>query len=490
MEEKIENLKQKTINGIIWNFVELFGKYGLTLLISLTLARILGPKDYGLIGLTAAFFTIASAIIEGGFRPILIRKKTVSPVEYNTIFYFNLTASILVYIIVFFLSPLIAKFYNEPRLVALTRFIGITFFFNALMLIQQTDRSRKLNFKIQAFITIPAGLVSGGVAIGLALNGLGVWSLAFQMVLGSFLMMVLYWALNGWRPSLVFSWDSFREMFSGGVMFFLASVVTSIRENCISLIVGKTFSIQQLGYYSFGQKIIRLSSENIVSAVQNVTFPALSKIQDDKQKLTQGCKMIIKNISVIIFPLLAALFVLSDCFVQVFLGEKWLPAVSYLKILCVYGAIRSLIVINDNLISVKASPKLVVKLRIAFSAIIILSIVLMVNFGMIAMLWGLVLSNVINVFLYSYFSSVFINYTIWQQMLDLLPTAISSVLMIATVYCVRIAIPADALYVHLFLSVPAAVVSYVVYCYLFKVEAMKQFFQNVGRKYFPTTVRI
>ncbi|MDR0307794.1 MAG: lipopolysaccharide biosynthesis protein [Chitinispirillales bacterium] len=489
IEEDTKNLKQKTIKGIMWNFVELFGKYGLTLLISLTLARILGPKDYGLIGLATAFFAIANAIIDGGFKTVLIRKKTVTSADYNTIFYFNLFASAVVYAAVFFLAPLIAKFYGEPRLVPLTRFIGITFFFNALCLIQQTDRSRKLNFKIQAFITLPAGLVSGAVAIYLALNGFGVWSLAVQMVLGSFLVTGLYWALNGWRPSLVFSWGSFREMFSGGVMFFLYSILQSIYTNGVTLIVGKVVPVQQLGYYTLGNKIITLSSQNIRNAVQTVTFPAFSKVQDDRKKLTQGYRMVIQSVTAIVFPLMAALFILSEPLIQLFLGEKWIPAVPYLKILCVSGAISSLSSINANVLTVKASPELNLKLKVVRITLMLSVIALLANFGMIVMLWGMVFNYACAYILNSYFNLPYMDYSILRQIRDVLPAVASSVFMAMILYCIQMIIPVDALHLQLILSVPVAGISYVVFCYLFKVAAMKQFLQSIGKRYFPVSVR-
>jgi O-antigen/teichoic acid export membrane protein len=352
-EDDTSGLREKTARGMAWMLAEMFGRYGITYIVTIYLARLLSPKDYGLIGLATAFFVIASVIIDGGFRSALVRKESVSPADYNTAFHINLALSFVMYAAVYFSAPYIAAFYNEPQLTILTRLIGVTFITNAMTIVHNVDLRRNMKFNMLALITIPAEILSGAVAIFLAYRGFEAMSLAVKTLLSSFTVMILYRRVVRWRPSFEFSAESFRDLFKTGIKLTAATIIWEVYKNITTLFIGKVFSAQQLGYYSFSKKILNLTSNNITLAVEHVSLPVFSKIQDDNDRLARGYKQVVLGAAVIIFPLMTALAVMTEPLITLFLNEQWIPAVPYIRILCVSGALIPLYTVNSNILMVK-----------------------------------------------------------------------------------------------------------------------------------------
>jgi len=352
-ENDATGLGRKTAKGMAWTLAEMFGRYGVTYIVTIYLARLLSPRDYGLIGLSTAFFAIASAIIDGGFRSALIRKKSVSPADYNTAFLMNLALSLVMYAAVYLTAPLIAAFYSEPQLTTLTRLLGITFITNAMTIVQNADLRRNMRFNHLALITIPAEILSGAVAIFLAYSGFEVMSLAIKTLLSSFTIMILYQCVVKWRPSLQFSAESFRELFKTGAGLTVVTTLWAVYKNINTIFIGKVFSAQQLGYYSFSEKILYATSNNITMAVEQVSLPAFSKIQSDNDRLARGHKQVMQSTAAIIFPLTATLAFMAEPLVALFLNESWMPTVPYIRILCVTSALIPLYTINNNILMVK-----------------------------------------------------------------------------------------------------------------------------------------
>jgi O-antigen/teichoic acid export membrane protein len=352
-EDDTAGLRKKAARGMAWTLAEMFGRYGVTYVVTIYLARLLSPKDYGLVGLATAFFAIAAVIIDGGFRSALVRKKSVSPADYNTVFLTNLALSFAMYAAVYFSAPYIAGFYNEPQLTPLTRLLGITFITNAMTIVQSVDLRRNMKFNLLALITIPAEILSGAVAIFLAGRGFGAMSLAVKMLLSSITVMALYRCIVKWRPSLEFSAESFRELFKTGSKLTIATISRAVYKNVNTIFIGKVFSAQQLGYYSFSEKILNLTSNNITTAVEQVSLPTFSKIKDDNDRLARGYKQAVQGATAIIFPIIAALALMAEPLVALFLNERWMPAVPYIRILCATGSLIPLHTINNNILIIK-----------------------------------------------------------------------------------------------------------------------------------------
>ncbi|MCL2181863.1 MAG: lipopolysaccharide biosynthesis protein [Chitinispirillia bacterium] len=352
-EENTGNLRTRTVTGIMWTLAEMFGRYGVTYAVTIYLARLLSPKDYGLVGLITALFAITAVIIEGGFRAALIRKKEVSQAGYNAVWLMSLALALAMYAALYFLAPHIARFYGEPQLTALTRLLGIILITNAASIVQNTKLRRDMKFNRLALITIPAEILSGTTAIWMAYNGFGVMSLAAKIIIASVTAMILYRCVVRWRPTLELRAEPFKEFFKAGASLSAVMMLGAIYKNVNALLIGKVFSMQTLGYYSFTEKVINLTSNSVTSAVEQVTITSFSKIQDDNARLQSGQRQAVQGAAAIIFPLMTALAMLAEPLIILLLNDSWLPAVPYLRILCLTSAISPLCTIPNGVLMVK-----------------------------------------------------------------------------------------------------------------------------------------
>jgi len=287
-------LKQKTITGLLWSSIERFSFQGLQFIITIIMARILNPSDFGLIGMIAVFVAISQSLIDSGFAAALIQKKDRNQTDLSTIFFFNLVVSIFFYFLIFFSSPYIADFYKEPKLIILTKVISINIIFLSLTLIQTTLYTIKLNFKTQAKASLISLIISGFIGIYLAYSGYGVWSLVWQTLIKNALNCILLWLYSKWIPDLMFSRKSFSSLFSYGSNLLLAGLLYTIFENIYLFIIGKNFNSKELGYYVKARNVANLPSASISGIILRVTFPVLSSIQDNHEKLISGYNKIIR----------------------------------------------------------------------------------------------------------------------------------------------------------------------------------------------------
>lgn len=466
----LQNLKNRTISGFFWSLGEQFGRYGIGILITVFLARLLTPKDYGLIGLTTVFFSIAMTLVDGGFRQALIRKLDLSQTDRSTAFFTNLFISVLIYIILFVFAPFIAFFFKEPRLASLIRFMGIQTIIYAFQIVQIADLTRRMDFKTQIKITLPSGIVSGIIAIFLAWKGLGVWSLAVQTVFGSFLSTLLFWFHNRWIPTLEFSRESLRYFFSFGSKLLFSSLIDTVFNNIYLLVIGKFFSTQQLGYYSFSKKIKSLSAEQLTSAFQRVSYPALSMLQNEKEHLTEGYRKVMQYTLCAILPLMVFIGLAAEPLFRLFLNEKWFPAIPYLRILCVIGAIHPLHAINLNVLKVKGRSDLYLKVEIIKKLLISIMIFILLPFGIFPLLVGQAVLSFLSFFINSYYTAQLINYSVFKQICDISGIIVASLIMATVMYLFYLLIPNQNVLL-LIVMTPAGIAAYILSCKMMKLKA-------------------
>ena len=273
----LSSLKQKTLSGVLWSCVERFSVQGIQFVIMVIMARILLPSDYGMIGMLAIFIAIAQTLIDSGFSNALIQKKDRSEIDYSTVFYFNIAVGIVLYFILFFSSPLIARFYNTPELTGLTRVLALNLFINSLAVVQRAILSIKIDFKTQAKASFSAAIISGIVGIVMAYTGFGVWSLAVQTVLNAFVNTVLLWIFSKWIPLKVFSFESFKKLFTFGSKLLASGLLDTIYRNIYTIVIGKKFASTDLGYFTRADQFAQFPSSNLTGIIQRVTFPVLSE---------------------------------------------------------------------------------------------------------------------------------------------------------------------------------------------------------------------
>ncbi len=428
------SLKNKTITGIIWNFAEQIGRRGIGVIITLLLARFLSPEDYGLVAMMAVFLAIATSLMDSGFKQALIRLPEANQTDFNTAFLANIALGLLGYVLLFLAAPFIAGFYDEPRLIILIRVAGISIIISSFQVVQSAVLSRNLNFKVQLQASLPAGTISGVVAVTLAFMGWGVWALILQMILASFITTVLLWHLQGWRPSLSFSKASLGSMYNFGYKLFLSGLLDTIFNNIYVVVIAKIFSGAIAGYYYFAVNIKNMVIGQLVVAISTVTYPALASIQHDDIRLKAGYRQIVQVTTFILFPSMAMLAALADPLFRVLLPDKWLPAVVYLQLMCISGLLYPLHAINLNILKVKGRSDLFLYLEVYKRIVTLIILAVSVRYGVIGILVGQIIGSVLAYIPNSYWASRLINYPIHEQAADFMPGLILSCAVALVVY--------------------------------------------------------
>ncbi len=475
-------LRHKTITGIIWTFLEQIFRVGIQTITTIILAWFLLPEDFGLMAMIAVFFAIANSLMDSGFSHALIRKKEVSQTDYSTAFYTNLVLGLLVYALLFASAPFIASFYDEPRLIMLVRVVGLVVIINSFQLVQVADLTRKLNFKVQFKVALPSAIFSGVVAVSMAALGFGVWSLVAQMLISSFVATALYWIINKWRPSKDFSIESLNEMFGFGSKLLASGLIDTAFQNVYVIIIGKLFSATLVGYYFFAQGIQQLVVIQLTGAVQKVTYPALSSIQDDNTALKAFYRRIIQVVTYIVFPCMIALVVLAKPLFSLMLKEDWLPAVPFLQLLCIAGLLYPLHAINLNILKVKGRSDLFLYLEIVKKLMIVTIILISVRFGIFGILIGQIVSSVLAYIPNSYFSIKLINYSVSEQFHDFIPTLLLSVTMGLIMHATGLVLPFGDFAYILVIGLGGATF-YVLINYLLKMPAQELILQIIKEQY-------
>ena len=417
-----QSLKDKTVKGVGWSAIDNVAQYTVSFVVSIVLARLLSPDDYGLLGIIAIFTAICTALINGGFTSALIRKKDVSEDDYNTAFIVNLGLSLFLYAIIFLCSTLIASFFKREELVLLTRVSSLGMIIGALALVQQTRLTKRIDFKTLTKITIIASVASGVLGIVMALMGYGVWSLVAQSLSSQGLRTILLWIYNRWTPKLNFSVESFKELFGYGWKVMVVSVIDTTWRELNQAVVGKFYNPATLGQYTRANQFSHLFSTNLSGVVQRVTFPVLSNIQDDKTRLVSGYRRIIKTTMFIAAISMFALGAVSEPLLYCLIGAKWHEAATYLPLICVAGSLYPLHSINLNMLQVQGRSDLFLELEIVKKTIAIGPLLMGVFWGIMPMLWGGLVVGVISFFLNSYYSGKFLGYSSMMQLKDIAPS--------------------------------------------------------------------
>ena len=421
-----DSLRHKTIHGVGWSFIDNISSSGITFLVGLVLARLLTPEEYGVMAMIAIFIAISNSIIDSGFSNALIRKTRIERVDYNTVFYFNLTVSVLIYVILYLAAPAISIFFKESVLLEVIRVIGWVLIINALAIIPRTQFIRNVDFKTQTKVSLVSSISSGVIGIGMALGGMGVWSLVGQQLSRQFLNTLFLWIYSKWHPVWEFSTKSFKELFGFGSKLLFSGLLDTIYKNIYYIVIGRFYTSAQLGQYTRAEQFNMIFSSNLTSVVQRVSYPVLSSIQEEPERLREAYRKVIKITMLITFACMLGLAAVAKPLILILIGEKWLPAVYFLQIICFSGMLYPLHAINLNILQVKGRSDLFLKLEIIKKIIAVGPIVVGIVYGIECMLWGGVLISFIAYFLNSYYSANLINYPTSEQIKDILPTFLTS----------------------------------------------------------------
>jgi teichuronic acid exporter len=418
------SLKQKTINGLFWSFIDNFSTLGFQFIIGIILARILSPREFGLIGIVTVFVVILQAFIESGFKLALIRKQNCTQKDYSTVFYFNLVLGIFLFAVLFFSAGSLSDFFDEPELKPLVKVLGLTLIIDSFGIIQRAIISKQIDFKIQTKVTVISSIVSGIIGIGMALYGFGVWSLVARTIISRVIISVLLWIWVRWQPVLIFCKTTFLELFSFSYKLILSRLMDVVFKNIYYVVVGKYFSASDLGFYTRADSFKNLSSTNLSWIIERVSYPVLSKLQDDNEKLVSSYQKIIKITMYATFIVMCALAAIAEPFIITLIGEKWLPSVVFLQLLSIEGMFYPLHALNLNMLQVKGRSDLYLRIEIIKKALAVPVIILGIFTSIKIMIIGMIVLTIICLYISTYYSGKLVGYSFKHQIVDILPSLI------------------------------------------------------------------
>lgn len=425
------NYKSELANNTIWNAIENYSMIGIQLLCTFILARFLTPTDFGIIGMLAVFTAISQTIIDSGFAQAIIREKNINNKDYSTIFYFNVVVGIILYIILYISAPLIANFYHLHQLIEICRVLFLVIPFNSLCLIQTAKLRKEVQFKKLCIVSLCASVISSIVAIVSAIYLRNLWAIVIQMTLSYFLRSLFLFFVTKWHPIFFFSFNILSKYFKFSKNLLISGLIGNIFNNIYSILIGRFYSPSDLGYFSQADRIRNVSSQTSTSVIQNVTFPIFSKINNDGKDLFNAYKKVIL-ISLIYVGFIVSLLmcVAEDLFQLVMGSETWRVSGRYFIYLGIAGVLYPLHSVNQNILLVKGNSKNILYLEIARRSIMLLILVVTVNYSISIFILGNSLYSVLLLFINLYFCGKPINYTLIQQLRDVLPILIRFIIMI------------------------------------------------------------
>lgn len=430
------------------------------------------PEDYGVIAMLGVFLAVSQTFIDSGFGTALIRKIDRTEVDFSTVFYFNIIVAIVFYLILFFLAPVIAGFYHTPLLEPVTKVISLSLIISSLSGIHNSKLSIAIDFKTKAKASILSALITGLVGLWMAYAGYGVWALVVQNLCLRVIWTFMMWIFVKWRPQLVFSWESFKELFSFGSKLLASGLLDTIYNNLYTIVIGKVFSPTVLGVYSKANSLAQFPSFNITSVVQTVSFPVLSTIQNEEERLTDVYKRLLKLSAFIVFPLMVGLSAVADPFIRIILTDKWVETIPILQIICFSMMWYPINSINLNVLQVKGRSDYFLKLEVIKKVQGVLFLCITVPMGIIPMCFGNIINTLLNLIWNTYYTKKLINYGFLEQMKDLLPILIHSLVMGGIV--VLIVNYMMTIWLKLIVGVLCGMIYYILGAYIIKFPEMNE----------------
>ena len=466
-----ENLKRKALFGIAWTAVQNYSTMIIQFISGIILARLLTPYDYGCIGMLAIFMLLAQTFIEGGFGSALIQKKQPSQEDYSTIFWWNLFMALLMYFILFASAPTISRFYNIPLLSSVLKVQGFVIFIYAFNIVQRNLLRKTLNFKLLSIVTIITALISLVVTVFMAYHGFGVWALVTHNLINAIIPAVLFWFTIKWRPLFTFSWKSFKELFDFGFYMFLTHLINTFCSKLQGLLIGKLYSPATLGYYSKASTTESLASHSISSVMNQVTYPLYAKVQDNKPAMANMIKRLTMTISFFSFPMMMILLLTAKPLFVLLYSDRWLASVPYFQVLCLVGLAACLMGVNTQPIAAIGKSKTMFLWTLAKRSV---GLTFMVGglfyFGMKGFLIGVIIYNWFCYFVNIGLVSKYIGYKWYQQLLDLIPVTVASLISAFVSYICAYLLNLE-LYPDGIVKVIIFLIIFLAYSYFFKIEA-------------------
>lgn len=415
------SLRNKTIKGTFWSAADAFLGQGITFVVGIVLARLLSPEEYGMIGICLIFTIILNGIVDSGFSNAIIRKKEATNDDYNTMFITNMVVSVVLYALLYFSAPLISSFF-QMELTSIVRVIGLVLIINGLSLTQQTNLTKKIDFKTKTKASIVSAIISGAIGIGMAYAGFGVWALVAQLLSKQTVYTIALWILNRWMPNFHFSIESFKYMWGFGWKLLVSGLLDRLWTQMYQVVVGKFYNVATLGQYTRGREYANIFSANITLIVQRVTYPVLAEVQDEKERMVLAYRKVIKVTMFVTCVCMISLGAVAEPLIYCLIGEKWHQAATFLPLICISMSLYPLHAINLNMLQVQGRSDIFLYLEIVKKIIAIGPLCIGIFFDIYWMLIGSIVTGFICFFLNSYYTGKKLGYSSWKQLKEVAPS--------------------------------------------------------------------
>ena len=423
----MSDLKKSAISGVFWVMTERASIQAINFFVSIILARLLLPKDFGVVAIIMIFISIAQVVIDGGLANSLIRTRDPKPVDYSVVFISNFLVSVLVYVILFFLAPAISHYFNLPQLSSLVQVLSLILIIRAVSIIQITKLTIEMNFRKHFTIQLPSVLAGGITGVTMAWKGYGVWSLVASQLVTSLFLTAQLWIRSNWKPALVFDQKIFSKHFLYGSNLMGIHLIKELFENVFNFVIAKVYTPVQLGYYTRSNAMKQIPVETLANALSKVTFPLFSKLQDDTDKLRTAYVKITQQVFYVIAPLYILLAILAEPLFRFLFTEKWLPAVPYFQLLCIAGMIQPFNYYNVNILNAKGKASLLFRLEFIKRVLLACGIFAVYKYGMYALIYLQVGYFFLAFLLNASFAGRELHLSVWKQVRPLLPILLCAV---------------------------------------------------------------
>lgn len=475
-----QDLKSNAVSGALWTGLEKVAVQIIQFGITIVIARILSPKDYGVVGMLTIFIAIAQTFADSGLGSALIQKNNCTDADYSTIFYFNMAVAISLYLIIFFISPLIAAFYDMPILEDVARVTALSLIFSALTAVQRTRLTIALRFKEQSLIAVATTVITGVTGLILAMRGWGVWALVFQTLAGQVFSSVCIWYVAKWRPLLVFSIISFCGLWKFGSRILCSSLINTVYSNLYTLIIGKVFTSAEVGYFNRANQFSTLPTNMVQEMAIKVNYPILAKLKDDNTALLRAYHKLMTIPLFLLYPILSGMIVVAPYLIPLLIGDKWIPCVPFLQILCIGCMFTPLTHFNLNLLYVKGRTDLVLKLEFIKKPLYFLTMCISIPFGIEWIIVSKAFNDVLAFTINCYYTNKILDYGLGKQLRNLSPIFANCLIMMAVISFA--VFPFDADIVKLLVGIVTGVLTYLFFSVITKDSSFTELYGIIKSK--------
>lgn len=474
--------KKIVVGSFIWKLLERVGTQGVQFIVQIVLARLLLPEDFGLIAIVAVFITFAQVFIQKGFNAALIQKKSADNEDFSSVFWLSLIISLILYLLFYVTAPIIASFYNNNQLNNLIRVLSVILIFGSMNSIQNAYVGRYMLFKKLFKSSITSILISGSIGVLCAYLGMGVWALVIQQILNIILVTLIMWFTIDWRPEFIFSMKKTKELFSFGWKLLVSSLLNTLYLDARTLIIGRLYLPSILGIYNRGEQFPKIIVTNIDGSIQSVLFPALSSYQDDVITMKNIVRRAIATSSYVVIPCMVILFIVSEPLITVVLTDKWIEAAPFLQLFCFSYVFIPIQTSNAQAINALGRSDVFLKLEIIKKVIGLILLVVSMYFGVYWIAFSMVITNIIATAVNAYPNKHFLNYGYFDQLKDIVPILVTSLLMGTIIYPLKYFIESSQM-ILLVAQLSVGLIIYILLSYIFKLSVF-QYIKSIGKEHF------